>query len=359
MEDQGETFERTTHPDYSSGGLHKELADMLFILHDECMVVSIKGTDDQPKPAERLRNWLRKKTWQASKGAKAGIQRLATVTFSARNLWGETREFPAGSLKPQCGIALLECSQEPFKSIEFDVEQPACQVPIHFLSLNDFLNAVMWLGSVWDVFQYFRQRANVFSTFTGINQEQPALSYYTLRAKDFKGFPEADNNELKELHNLHLLDNLENYQERERPAGYVNAVVHELHTRFPEMESLTPPELRSFVEPRDKRSAYLKMAAMLNELPMSNKANIGRRLETMLKDLKRSGQQGCFAFKRLYGQMVYVFACFSGMSRTERMRALNQLLPASIDIRSLRVWVSLSTPMTRNQALMLSHSRPN
>jgi len=100
-------------------------ADLLFVLGDECIVVSIKGTDGEPKSEERLNLWLKKKCWACSQATKVGIQRL-NIPFSAANLWGERRDFPAGSLKPRCGIAVLECSQEPFKEIDFEISQPEC-----------------------------------------------------------------------------------------------------------------------------------------------------------------------------------------------------------------------------------------
>ena len=77
-------------------------ADLLFVLGDECIVVSVKGTDGKPKTDEKLRLWLKKKTLDGSQATKVGIQRLA-IPFSAENLWGERREFPAGSLKAGSG----------------------------------------------------------------------------------------------------------------------------------------------------------------------------------------------------------------------------------------------------------------
>ncbi len=113
--------------------------------------------------------------------------------------------------------------------------------------------------SIWDVFDYFSKRADVCQHFTGINQEQPLLAYYSLRSKDFGGFVRDDKEELAAMHSLHLIDNLARYDERERIAGYyVNAIVHELHTRNPEIESYMPPEFMSQVEPLDKSTAVTK-----------------------------------------------------------------------------------------------------
>jgi hypothetical protein len=315
---------------YTSGGqLKSHPADLLFVLDDECIVVSVKGTDGEPKSEERLELWLKKKTWDGSQAAKVGIQRLQ-IPFSAENLSGERRDFQPGSLKARCGICVLECSQEPFKAIDFEISQPECTVPIHVLSANDLLNATLWLGSVWDVFQYFDKRATIRSSFTGINSERFPLAYYVLKAHEFSGYASADKEELGACFQLHMLDNLGKYSERDRFSHHVNSIIHELHTRHPEMESFVPREFSNDVERPEGRSAYLKMAAMLNGLPSSNKAYIGRRLHEMLTGLKGTGKCGCVAHKRLYEKTVFVFCGFSTMSRTERIRNMNTLMEAAL-----------------------------
>jgi hypothetical protein len=304
-------------------------ADLLFVLDDECIVVSVKGTDGKPKSEEKLKLWLKKKCWDGSQAAKVGIQRL-NISFSAENLWGERRDFAAGSLKARCGICVLECSQEPFKEIDFEISQPDSPLPIHVLSANDLLNTTLWLGSVWDVFQYFDKRAAIRSTFTGINGERFPLAYYVLKAHEFSDFAGADKEELGARFQVHMLDNLGRYSERDRFSHYVNSIIHELHTRHPEMESFVPQEFMKDIERPEGRSAYLRMAAMLNGLPSSNKANIGRRLHEMLAGLKGSGKCDCHAPKRLYGEIVFVFCGFSKMSRTERIRNMNTLVEAAL-----------------------------
>jgi hypothetical protein len=315
---------------YVSGGNERSLADLLLVLNNECIVISLKGTDGRIKSDTRLKSWLTKQHWYGSKEAKTTIQRLAKVSSTARNLWNEEKTFEPGTLGAKCGVVLLECSQKPFGSIEFQIKQLQSNVPVHFLSLNDFLNVVEWLGSIWDIFNYFSKRTEVCQVFTGINQEQPLLAYYTLRSKDLRGFLEEDKQKLAALHSLHLMENLTEYNERDRLLGYINAIVHELHTRHPSIESFMPPEFMDHVEPLEKRASYLEMAAILNALPASNKVYLGRNIESMLKDLRNSGKAGCFAFKPLVGKLVFVFTFFSKLSRTERIRNLNEILPAAL-----------------------------
>jgi hypothetical protein len=296
------------------------------------VLVSVKGTDGNEKTTERLSLWAAKKAWQASKNAKTACQRVAKLEITATNLWGETRTFSAGTLKPTFGLGIVECSQEMFKPIEFRLKHPVktSAYPVHFLSANDFLNVVTWLGSIRDVFYYFKARQQVAGLFNGMNLERPLLCYYTLRShEDFSGFEREDRNALCELHQLCLLDTLPKYAERDRLAGYVNAVIHQLHERHQDFESYAPAELKHMIEPRDNRQAYLGMAATLNSLPMSNKAWVGQRIEDSIRQVKESGQSTCFPFRQLLGKVIFVFAVFKDFTRAEKMLALNVFLPAA------------------------------
>jgi hypothetical protein len=319
------------NPTYVSNGKKRQLTDLLFLQGQDCIAVSVKGTDGEEKATERLALWARKKSREASKNAKTASQRIAKLEITATNMWGETRVFAAGTLRPKCGLGIVECSQELFAPISFDLNPLDCSVcPIHYISANDFVNVVQWLGGIFDVFRYFDTRRQVSHLFSGINQEQPLLCYYTLRSHDdFSGFAAADKNELRQLHNMFLFDKMAEYSQRDRHADFVNAVVHQLHTRHPDVESYVPAELKHLIEPSEKRSAYLGMAAMLNGLPMSNKAWIGRQIEAGIKRARRTRQSSCFLYRQLLGNVAFVFAMFTDFNRTEKMRTLNEFLPAA------------------------------
>lgn len=319
-------------PCYVSGGNKRQITDLMFVLNHECVLVSIKGSDGNEKAPQRLELWAAKKAFQSGKNAKTACQRAAKVEITATNLWSETRVFPPGVLKPMCGVGIVECSQELFAPIQFSSEYPfsTSQFPIHFLSANDLLNVAMWLGSIRDVFYYLNARRQVTGAMNGINLERPLLCYYTLRSHtDFSGFLNEDKDRLGELHQLFLLDKLPQYAERDKRAAYVNAVIHQLHDRHKDFESYVPAELRDFIEPKEQRQAYLGMAALLNSLPMSNKAWIGRRIEESIQQVKRSGQSTCFLYRQLKGEVVFVFAVFTKLNRTEKMRALFHFVPAA------------------------------
>jgi hypothetical protein len=81
---------------------------------------------------------------------------------------------------------------------------------------------------------------------------------------------------------------------------------------------------------------------MLNALPISIKVHIGRRLEKMIKEVSVAGKAGCFAIKPLAGKSVFVFGCFSKLSRTERVRQLHAMVPAALYQHKVRNGVGVA-----------------
>jgi hypothetical protein len=199
-------------PCYVTGGQKREVTDLLLVLNRECILVSVKSTDGEAKAPERFHLWVQKKAWQASNNAKVACQRTARLEISGTNLWGEEKTFEAGSLTPICGVALVECSQNIFGEIPLHSpkeDADAKSYPIHLMSINDFLNVAMLLGSIWDLFNYLKRRETVAHLIAGLNMERPLLSYYTLKSReDFSGFKLEDARELAEIHQLFLMEKL-------------------------------------------------------------------------------------------------------------------------------------------------------
>jgi hypothetical protein len=320
-------------PSYITSGQMREVTDLLLVLNRECILVSVKGTDGEVKTHARFHLWAQKKARQASNNARVACQRTARLEISGENLWGEEKTFSAGSLTPICGIGLVECSQDIFGEIPLPVPKEdagTVSYPVHTLSINDFLNIAMLLGSIWDVFNYFKRRSAVAHLIPGLNMERPLLCYYTLKSReDLSGFKTEDAHELAEMHQLFVLDKLPEYGERDRLAGYINAVVYQLHTRHQDFVQYAPAEFRHMIEPAESRQAYLGMAARLNSLPMSNKAWLGRRIESCITSVRETGGCRCFLYKQLLGEVVFVFAVFTGWTRTDKLRALAKFLPAA------------------------------
>lgn len=137
------------------------------------------------------------------------------------------------------------------------------------MSLNDFLNVIRWLGSISDLFHYLEARAALLDYFDGVNQEAPVLSFYILRSKSFSEFRSEDADRYAERFQLHMLENLKSYEERDRSIARVHDIIQKLHDREPTYREYVPSDLLPFFEPDEARQMYLTMGALLNALSAS------------------------------------------------------------------------------------------
>lgn len=82
------------NPKYSRAVYEKELADILLVLDDTCIVVSVKGTDGESKGESKLKSWLSKKRLKEASRLRAEL-----IGFQRRHLrrWtcgGRLRKLP-------------------------------------------------------------------------------------------------------------------------------------------------------------------------------------------------------------------------------------------------------------------------
>ena len=71
-------------PSYLTGGQQREVTDLMLVLGQECVFVSIKGTDGEDKATERFRLWVKKKAGQATTNARPEL-RCRGLTVSVRS----------------------------------------------------------------------------------------------------------------------------------------------------------------------------------------------------------------------------------------------------------------------------------
>jgi hypothetical protein len=95
------------------------------------------------------------------------------------------------------------------------------------------------------------------------------------------------------------------------------------------MNSFVPADLKLAIEPLESRNTHLVIAEMLNRLPMSQKAFIGRHINEMDGNLKGSGYSGCLGHLSRTSEPLLVFGVFSGASSTDRILKLNNFLKAA------------------------------
>ncbi|MFC1969174.1 hypothetical protein ACFLVF_01625 [Chloroflexota bacterium] len=143
-------------------GVNRELTDLMAILDDKCLCIQIKARgSDSPPSGKRLISWATKQLIKAGRQAKGAIRKVKTSEISAVHPWRGNVVFPSGGLVPVCGVVLVEYLGPPFKLTLEMHQQNSEGCPMHYFSLNDFLNIVDLLGTLPDIIEYLRQRAEI------------------------------------------------------------------------------------------------------------------------------------------------------------------------------------------------------
>jgi len=311
----------------------RELADLLVILDDQCLCIQIKARGNDSLPSEqRLINWATKKFVTAGRQAAGAIRKVKTSEISATHPWQGNVVLHAGILVPVCGIALVEYLGPPFGLTLKVMPQTSKGIPVHYFSLNDFLNLVDLLGTLPDIIEYLRQRAEVsYDVKSTIGNERDLYATYLLDGHLRSGLS------YKEIGNKwsHLIDVEESFERKRKHNIFVdfyNSLIEELHNQDPDKLSYQPPELAEYMIPISDRKSYLEIATQLNKLPYIYRREIGKHLFQTAKAVKGDGKTRMFTYRNLGQPWVLTFLVAPNMDRTLRIRQLN-LLVASVQIQ--------------------------
>jgi len=314
-------------------GTKRELADLLAILDDQCLCIQIKARgNDSLISEQRLIDWATKQSVTAGRQAAGTIRKVKSSEISATHPWQGNVVFHAGVLVPVCGVALIEYLGPPFGLTPQAKHRTSEGIPVHYFSLNDFLNLVDLLGTLPDIIEYLRQRAEVsHGTKSMIGNERDLYATYLLDGHLLSGLS------YKEIGNRwsHLIDVEESFERKRKHNIFVdfyNSLIEELHNQDPDRLSYQPPELIEYMIPVSDRTRYLEIATQLNRLPYIYRREIGKQLFQTAKAVKRDGKTRMFTYRNFGQPWVLTFLVAPNMDRTLRIRQLN-LLVASVQIQ--------------------------
>jgi len=312
----------------------KELTDLLAILEESCLCIQIKASGQgSSRSGQRLTNWAIKKFVKAGQQAAGAIRKVKTSTISTTHAWQGNVIFQAGNLTPICGIALVEYLGQPFTLTSEIKHQTPTGIPIHYFSLNDFLNLVDLLGTLPDTIEYLRQRASIVDDARNIiGKERDLIATYLLDGHLRSGLS------CKDIENRwsYAMEVKEESFKRKRKhnifVDFYNGLINELHQRDPDMLSYFPQELITHVKSITDRTSYLEIAAQLNKLPYIHRREIGKYLFQTAKTVKEDGQGRMSTYRDPSQKWAIAFIVTPNMDRTLRIRRLH-LLVASAQIQ--------------------------
>ena len=281
------------------------------------------------RSGERLVKWVTKKFVKAGNQTAGAIRGATTFNISADHPWRGKVDFRAGELIPICGIALVEYFGPPFMLAYNMKHRTSSGIPIHYFSLNDFLNLVDLLGTLLDIIEYLRQRASISDdTRRIIGKERDLYATYLLDGHLQSGLSYGD----VENRWSHLIDEEESFDRKRKHNIFVdfyNGLINELHQRDPDMLSYYPPELINYVEHMSDKTNYLEIATRLNKLPYVYRREIGKRLFQTAKAVKGDAKIRMFTYRNLGQPWVLTFLATPNMDRTSRIRNLHSVVASA------------------------------
>ena len=171
--------------------------------------------------------------------------------------------------------------------------------PIHYFSLNDFLNIVDLLGTLPDIIEYLRQRAEISHDIRSIiGSERDLYATYLL---DDHLRPAVSDKEIKNRWTqlIEVEESFERKRKHDIFVDFYNGLISELHHQDPDKLSYQPPEFANHVRPLSDRMSYLEIATRLNKLPYIYRRDIGKHLFKTTKAVKSDGKTRMFTYRGL------------------------------------------------------------
>lgn len=245
-------------------------------------------------------------------------------------------EFPQGLPKIDHAIAMIETRHavnlNP-QANELPLEDNG--TPISYFSLNDFLNLTIELRTVPELIEYLNQRRCLSEAdLRCIGEEQMVFDYYFLNNGSFQNTTTREQMiDPLLVEEQRLAQIAISRREARHYSQLLEDVAYELSTRLPNYEEGLPPEVLSLYEPTDKRSGYLKMQEIIGSLRLSERVQLGRAFEGVIRIIRDSEEQDMtFMCARLDTKpsFAFVLGASKGIERAELCNRMLKLARAAM-----------------------------
>ena len=312
----------------------KEVADLLILYKDSGLLVSQKAQED-PLSRDERKNEL----W-VLKAAKNGVSQLiGALRRSAKVIWCEHPlrgriDFPDGLPPIAHGIVTIET----FRSVDLQqaaADLPLAQggIPITYISLNDFLKIAAQLRTVPELLRYVDARRELpEAALRRVGDEQPIFEFYLLNGTLKQCCDHEHARKIVEASSAQVDKILERMAEYHYFSSRLEHVAHELSTRSPTcLDGLTPELLAKFDAP-EKRQNYLLMQEVIADLPLRERAELGRQFATVISH--RTGQPKGYTQATAYADSrpdwIFVFGASRGWEREGILRSMERIMRAAL-----------------------------
>jgi len=206
-------------------------------------------------------------------------------------------------------------------------------VPVTYISVNDFLNVAMQLRTVPELLRYLDARRELpEAALRRVGDEQPILEYYLLNEslKHCGGHQHA--REVVETASEQVDEVIERMAEYQHFSSFMEHVGHELATRSATCLDGLPPELLTKFDVSEKRQSYLLMQEVIADLPLRERAELGRQFDKVIQQMRSQPQGYTQATARVDARpdWIFVFGASKGWERAGMLGCMERTMRAAL-----------------------------
>lgn len=167
--------------------MNKELCDVLVEDEPDCIVIQLKVQDLSKAKANRNDDlWVKKQLAKAEKQIKGAVRSMPIYDLACFNPARGEITFKAGQLKAKHGIVVVDYNSLPFLLDDKLENRTKQNIPIHYLTYNDFIVLCQNLKTLPDLMNYLDERAKIPKwSRPQLADEKNIYAYYLMNKAEF------------------------------------------------------------------------------------------------------------------------------------------------------------------------------
>jgi hypothetical protein len=328
-------------------GTQKEVADFLVTYPGTSLLISQKTQKDPlARNSDKTLSW-------ASKEAKKAASQLCGALRTARGkpIWCDHPrrgrvELPNGLPKINHGIVLLEVLQSiDLNALADDLPLEYQGTPITYLSLNDFLNIAIELRTMPEVLSYLDARHSLpEADLRTIGNERPLFQFYLLEQGSLaRCIGKADALLAAAARQGEFEEAVKLKWAHDQYGGLLEHVADELATRRHDYAVGLSAEALARYDAPDRRSNYLQLQAVLANMGLRERSELGRSFDEAIRRRRESGS--AFSHRAIHldsrPEWVYVVGSSAG------------ILPADLEAIKMNLMVAALAYFRKTHCLLI------
>jgi len=315
-------------------GTQKEVADHLILHGGGGILISQKCQED---PAAR--DETKTELWARKNAKGAARQLVGALRAGPRLIWCDHPrrgriEFPAGLPPITHGIVLTEVFQPvDLNPDAADLPLSSEDVPITYLSVNDFLNLAVELRTVPELIAYLDARRGLpIPDQRRIGSEKSLYEFYLLEDGSLQGCAGiSDAAVAVAAQEDRLMAAVARKKESDFYSGLFEHVADALATRAPDYAANLSPEWAGLFDEGPQRTNYFQLQEIIAGLRLRERAMLGKAFDETSKAV--AGKDEGFIYRAMHfdgRDEVFVVGASRNIERADLYRKMEILMRSAM-----------------------------